>query len=119
MDCLKSGSLDPGLESNIGSLVVIVGFLFKGVFFLGGGYAIGALITRIGFGAHYTTFIVRNPQHSIGNYLGPYIMWFKGSLHPRAEMKGESRGFRFGSWVSGLVRSEGVALAQLRGFWGP
>ena len=46
-------------------------------------------------------------------------MWFKGSLHPRAEMKGESRGFRFGSWVSGLVRSEGVALAQLRGFWGP
>ena len=34
---------------------------------------IGALIIRIGFGAHYTIIILRNPQNSIGNYLGGYI----------------------------------------------
>ena len=33
---------------------------------------IGALILRTGFGAHYATIIVRNPQNSIGNELGPY-----------------------------------------------
>ena len=33
---------------------------------------LGALRTRIGFGAHYTLNITRNPQNSIGNYLGPY-----------------------------------------------
>ena len=33
---------------------------------------IGALIIRIGvFGAHYTIIVIRNPQNSIGNYLGP------------------------------------------------
>ena len=34
---------------------------------------IGALIIRIGFGAHYTIVIIRNAQNIIGNYLGPYI----------------------------------------------
>ena len=32
----------------------------------------GALIIRIGFGGgHYTVIFIRNPQNSIGNYLGP------------------------------------------------
>ena len=29
---------------------------------------IGALIIKIGFWVHYTINIIRNPQHSIGNY---------------------------------------------------
>ena len=33
---------------------------------------IGALIIRIGFWAHYTIFIIRTPQNSIGTYLGRY-----------------------------------------------
>ena len=32
---------------------------------------IGALIIRIGFWAHCTITITRNPENSIGNYLGP------------------------------------------------
>ena len=32
---------------------------------------IGALIVKIGFGAHYTIIILRNPQNGRGNYLGP------------------------------------------------
>ena len=34
---------------------------------------IGASIIRIGFGAHYTIVMIRNPQNSIGTYSGPYI----------------------------------------------
>ena len=34
--------------------------------------SIGGLIIRIWFGAQYTIAILRNPQNSIGNYLGPY-----------------------------------------------
>ena len=34
--------------------------------------SIGALIIRIGFGGQYTIIIIRNPQNSIGNCLGPY-----------------------------------------------
>ena len=33
----------------------------------------GALIFRIGWGAHYTVILIRSHQNSIGNYLGPYI----------------------------------------------
>ena len=33
---------------------------------------IEALILIIGFGAHYTIIIIRNPQNGIGTYLGPY-----------------------------------------------
>ena len=41
----------------------------------------GALMIRIGFWAHYTISIIRNPQHTIGIYLGPYSMSFgQGSL---------------------------------------
>ena len=40
-------------------------------------FNIGALIIRIGFGAHYIIVMVRNPQNSIGKYLGPYIMQFR------------------------------------------
>ena len=29
---------------------------------------IGALIVRIGFGAHYTIITIRSPQNGIGNY---------------------------------------------------
>ena len=36
------------------------------------GCNVGALILRIGFGARYTIIIIRIPQNSIGNYLGPY-----------------------------------------------
>ena len=32
---------------------------------------VGALMTRIGFEAHYTFIMIRTPQISIGNYLGP------------------------------------------------
>ena len=32
------------------------------------------LTIRIGFWSHYTIAIIRNPQNSIGNYLGPYII---------------------------------------------
>ena len=32
------------------------------------------MIIRIGFGAHYTTIIIRNRQNNIGNDLGPYII---------------------------------------------
>ena len=46
--------------------------------FRGGGAAtdtvdsnIEALIIRIGFGEHCSRNITRNPQNSIGNYLGP------------------------------------------------
>ena len=28
---------------------------------------------RIGFGAQYTVSIIRNPQNSIGTYVGPYM----------------------------------------------
>ena len=35
------------------------------------------------FGVHYTILIVRNPQNSIGNYLGPYTIclgfWVEGA----------------------------------------
>ena len=37
-------------------------------------YNIGASITSIGFGAHYTIIRMGNPQNSMGRYLGPYIM---------------------------------------------
>ena len=33
---------------------------------------VGALIIGIGFGAHFSTMIVRNPHKNIGNHLGPY-----------------------------------------------
>ena len=40
---------------------------------------VGALIIRIGFGGgHNTRIIIRNPQNSIGNYVGPY-----GILNPK------------------------------------
>ena len=35
---------------------------------------IGTLIIRIGFGAQCAIITVRNPQNSIGNLLGPYII---------------------------------------------
>ena len=38
----------------------------------GQSFNIGALVIRIGFGAHFDRFLLRNPQNSIGNYLGPY-----------------------------------------------
>ena len=31
-----------------------------------------ALMIRTGFWGHYTILTIRNPQNSIGNYLGPY-----------------------------------------------
>ena len=34
---------------------------------------IGALIIRIGFGVYYTIVLLRNPQKSVGNSLGPYM----------------------------------------------
>ena len=34
----------------------------------GRGRNIGALIIRIGFWAHYTISIIRNPQNNVGNY---------------------------------------------------
>ena len=37
-------------------------------------YHVGALIIRkSGLGARYSTFMIRNLQNSIGNYLGPYL----------------------------------------------
>ena len=52
---------------------------------------IGALIVSIGFGGPYTITIIRNPQNSIGNYLG-YIS--RASRHK----------------FSGLIRWNGIAL---------
>ena len=33
----------------------------------------GVLTIGIGFGAHYTILIIRNPQNNIGNDLGRYM----------------------------------------------
>ena len=41
---------------------------------------IGALIIRIGFGAHYIIVIIRSRQNGIGNDLGPYIIFMRGLL---------------------------------------
>ena len=67
---------------------------------------IGALIIKIGFGAHYTTVIIRRPQNSIRNYLDPYIRGFKVHREARRCHQGLEVGFK--TWM-GLPRASFVS----------
>ena len=62
---------------------------------------VGALIIRIGFWGGYTKVIIRNPQNSIGNSLGPYIGMMNESSG--TDIKGRIWGLEaWGSGVRGL-----------------
>ena len=65
---------------------------------------VGALIIGLGFwGIYHTLIIIRNPQNSIGNYLGPHIK-IRGLLTSAASYCS----------LSGLIRCKGRTGSGLR-----
>ena len=41
-----------------------------------------------GFGAQYAIIFIRNPQDSIGNYLGPYVAYYMGGSLNQGRLQG-------------------------------
>ena len=83
----------------------------------------GALtIRRIRFGVYYTIIIIRNPQNSIGNYLGPDIKsYHRTPRQPDSQAAGElelqsSRGRR-SQRGSGLWEVAGFRVQWFRVLW--